>query len=164
MTSQTTRPTYDEMLDAKGDPRRHYEAYARWLAEAGDVKVAEWQREADLLFRRVGITFNVYGDTSGTERLIPFDLIPRVIPAGEWKVLERGLRQRVNALNAFLGDIYHDGEILKAGHVPAALNSATTPAARAVRRGIPADALGGDGKDNGPRMARMGFRRAYPAA
>jgi len=120
MTSQTTRPTYDEMLDAKGDPRRHYEAYARWLAEAGDVKVAEWQREADLLFRRVGITFNVYGDTSGTERLIPFDLIPRVIPAGEWKVLERGLRQRVNALNAFLGDIYHAGEILKAGRVPAA--------------------------------------------
>jgi uncharacterized circularly permuted ATP-grasp superfamily protein len=135
MTAQTPRPTYDEMLDAQGDPRRHYEDYARWLAEAGDAKVAEWQREADLLFRRVGITFNVYGDTSGNERLIPFDLIPRVIPSKEWKVLEGGLRQRVKALNAFLGDIYHDCEILKAGHVPAAkvLNH---PQYRPVMKGL----------------------------
>ncbi|MBU3693812.1 MAG: circularly permuted type 2 ATP-grasp protein [Rhodocyclaceae bacterium] len=123
------------MHDAHGQPRAHYQAYARWLAEAGGARVAEWQKEADLLFRRVGITFNVYGDTSGTERLIPFDLIPRVIPADEWRMLERGLRQRVQALNAFLGDVYHAGEILKAGRVPAAkvLNH---PQYRAVMKGL----------------------------
>jgi uncharacterized circularly permuted ATP-grasp superfamily protein len=123
------------MHDGAGDPRPHYAAYARWLADAGSERVAEWQKEADLLFRRVGITFNVYGDTSGTERLIPFDLIPRVIPSAEWKMLEKGLRQRVAALNAFLHDIYHDGEILKAGRVPAAkvLNH---PQYRPVMKGL----------------------------
>jgi len=120
MAPEMLPQTYDEMRDADGDPRPHYEAYARWLAAAGGARVAEWQEEADLLFRRVGITFNVYGDTSGTERLIPFDLIPRVIPSAEWRMLERGLSQRVRALNAFLHDIYHDGEILRAGRVPAA--------------------------------------------
>ncbi|MFZ4498794.1 MAG: circularly permuted type 2 ATP-grasp protein [Burkholderiales bacterium] len=119
MAPEKSSPKFDEMLDADGRPRPHYQAYARWLADAGPAKVAEWQKEADLLFRRVGITFNVYGDTSGTERLIPFDLIPRVIPSNEWKMLEKGLRQRVATLNAFLHDIYHGGEILKAGKVPA---------------------------------------------
>ncbi len=119
MAAETKKPMFDEMYAQGGLPRPHYEAYARWLSDAGSARVAEWQQEADLLFRRVGITFNVYGDTSGTERLIPFDLIPRVIPSGEWKMMERGLRQRVQALNAFLADIYHDGEILKAGRVPA---------------------------------------------
>jgi len=119
MASERIPATYDEMTEAGGGPRPHYADYARWLAAAGTTRVAEWQREADLLFRRIGITFNVYGDTSGTERLIPFDPIPRVIPADEWTMLERGLVQRVQALNAFLHDVYHDGDILKAGRIPA---------------------------------------------
>ena len=119
MARDSAHPMYDEMNGADGGPRPHYADYARWLAEVGDSRVAEWQKEADLLFRRTGITFNVYGDSSGTERLIPFDLIPRVIPADEWKLLERGLIQRAQALNAFLHDIYHAGEILKAGRMPA---------------------------------------------
>jgi uncharacterized circularly permuted ATP-grasp superfamily protein len=87
-----------------------------------DVMQAQRQ-EAELIFRRVGITFAVYGakdeDGSGTERLIPFDLIPRVIPRDEWRRMQAGLRQRVTALNRFLHDVYHDQEILKAGVVPA---------------------------------------------
>ena len=83
------------------------------------ARVAEKRREADLLFHRVGITFAVYGDDAGAERLIPFDTIPRVIPKGEWDELSKGLRQRVNALNRFLHDVYHEQEILKAGVVPA---------------------------------------------
>jgi uncharacterized circularly permuted ATP-grasp superfamily protein len=78
--------------------------------------------EAEMIFRRVGITFAVYGDKdedgAGTERLIPFDLIPRIIPANEWAELDRGLKQRVTALNRFLHDVYHDQEILRAGLIP----------------------------------------------
>jgi uncharacterized circularly permuted ATP-grasp superfamily protein len=70
-------------------------------------------------FHRVGITFAVYGEDAGTERLIPFDIVPRIIPAAEWRVLEQGLKQRVRALNMFLHDIYHDQAILKAGVLPA---------------------------------------------
>ena len=105
-----------------GEVRQHYAAYARWLA-AQDPQVMQSRREeAEVIFRRVGITFAVYGDKdedgSGTERLIPFDLIPRIIPAHEWKSMEAGLVQRVNALNRFIHDIYHDQEILKAGVIP----------------------------------------------
>jgi len=75
--------------------------------------------EADLVFRRVGITFAVDGDLSGTERLIPFDLIPRIIPSDEWQMLQNGLRQRVKALNMFLHDVYHDQAIVRAGILPA---------------------------------------------
>ena len=78
--------------------------------------------EAEMIFRRVGITFAVYGDKDsgeGTERLIPFDLIPRIIPSHEWKEMEKGLKQRVAALNRFLDDIYHGQEIIKAGVIPA---------------------------------------------
>jgi uncharacterized circularly permuted ATP-grasp superfamily protein len=82
-------------------------------------RIAEKRAEADLLFRRAGITFAVYGDEGGTERLIPFDIVPRIIPASEWDLLQRGLRQRVTALNAFLHDVYHDQEILRAGVLPA---------------------------------------------
>ena len=71
--------------------------------------------EAELLFRRLGITFAVYGETDDAERLIPFDIVPRIFGAAEWQRLELGLKQRVRALNAFLHDIYHDQEIIKAG-------------------------------------------------
>jgi len=77
------------------------------------------REEAALLFHRVGITFNVYGEDDGAERLIPFDSVPRIIPADEWKMLDRGIRQRVQALNAFLHDIYHDQRIIRAGLIPA---------------------------------------------
>ena len=102
-----------------GEVRAHFRELAEWLAETPPERVAEKRREADLLFHRVGITFAVYGDDSGAERLIPFDTIPRIIPRAEWQELARGLRQRVTALNRFLHDIYHEQEIIKAGVIPA---------------------------------------------
>ena len=113
------RRHYDEMHAADGAVRAHFRSLSDWLAETPAERVAEKRREADLLFHRVGITFAVYGDDSGAERLIPFDTIPRVIPGDEWGELERGLRQRVAALNRFLHDVYHEQEILKAGVIPA---------------------------------------------
>jgi uncharacterized circularly permuted ATP-grasp superfamily protein len=103
--------------------RAHYQSYSQWLARQGVESMKTRREQAEMIFRRVGITFAVYGakdeDGAGTERLIPFDLIPRIIPASEWKSMERGLVQRVTALNRFLHDVYHDQEILKAGIVPA---------------------------------------------
>jgi len=113
------RRHYDEMRAADGEVRAHFRALSEWLAETPAERVAEKRREADLLFHRVGITFAVYGDDAGAERLIPFDTIPRVIPQAEWEGLAKGLRQRVTALNRFLHDIYHGQEILKAGVIPA---------------------------------------------
>jgi uncharacterized circularly permuted ATP-grasp superfamily protein len=102
--------------------RPHYEAYARWLARQPDDVMRARRDEAEMIFRRVGITFAVYGakdeDGAGTERLIPFDLIPRIIPAHEWRDMEKGLVQRVTALNRFIHDIYHGQDILKAGLIP----------------------------------------------
>src|SRR4051794_4158496 len=117
------RPSFDEMQISSAKVRAHYEGYSRWLAkQPGDVMKSR-REEAEMIFRRVGITFAVYGakdeDGSGTERLIPFDLIPRVIPAHEWAEMERGLRQRVTALNRFIHDVYHEQEIIRAGLVPA---------------------------------------------
>src|SRR4249919_4019445 len=106
---------YDEMSAPDGAVRSHYLAFADWLQRTDSERIAQKREEAERAFHRVGITFAVYGEESGTERLIPFDLVPRIIPADEWKVLDRGLKQRVQALNAFLGDIYHDQAILKAG-------------------------------------------------
>ena len=110
---------FDEMHTEAGGVRPHYQAYAEWLAETPADSIVEKRNEADTLFRRAGITFAVYGDETGTERLIPFDIVPRIIPSPEWERLQRGLRQRVTALNAFLHDVYHDQEILRAGHIPA---------------------------------------------
>ena len=116
-------PSFDEMYAAGGAVREHCQTFDRWLqAQAHEVMQAH-REEAEMIFRRVGITFAVYGDKdeggAGTERLIPFDLIPRIIPKQEWSRMEAGLRQRVTALNRFIHDIYHEQEILKAGHVPA---------------------------------------------
>jgi uncharacterized circularly permuted ATP-grasp superfamily protein len=117
-----SRHQFDEMYAAPDKVREHYQQYARWLAEQPDEVMRARRAEAELIFRRVGITFAVYGekdeDGSGTERLIPFDLIPRTIPAQEWHSMEKGLVQRVTALNRFLHDIYHEQEIVKAGIVP----------------------------------------------
>ena len=120
------RPSFDEMKASGNQVREHYRGYDRWLAEQPSDVMLSRREEAEMIFRRVGITFAVYGakdedansQNSGNERLIPFDLIPRVIPAHEWAEMEKGLRQRVTALNKFIHDVYHGQEIIKAGHVP----------------------------------------------
>jgi uncharacterized circularly permuted ATP-grasp superfamily protein len=111
---------FDEMMAGEtGAVREHYREFDGWLKRQSPERIARKRAEADLTFRRVGITFAVYGDDAGTERLIPFDTIPRIIPAHEWKALETGLVQRVKALNMFIHDIYHDQNIIKAGIIPA---------------------------------------------
>jgi uncharacterized circularly permuted ATP-grasp superfamily protein len=119
-------PRFDEMFDDAErlqGVRSHYRAFAEWLAGQPAEAMRARRQEAEMIFRRVGITFAVYGekdeDGAGTERLIPFDLIPRIIPAHEWAGMERGLVQRVTALNRFLHDVYHEQEILRAGVIPA---------------------------------------------
>ncbi|WP_334120158.1 circularly permuted type 2 ATP-grasp protein [Limnobacter sp.] len=109
---------FDEMLGPGGEIRPHYQDFSRWLDMQAPEKLQNKRAEADLIFRRVGITFAVYGEESGTERLIPFDIVPRVIKASEWKTLEAGLRQRVQALNMFLKDIYNEQKILATGMIP----------------------------------------------
>ena len=117
-------PRFDEMNGADG-VRQHYRGYRRWLDAQPEALMQARRQEAELIFRRVGITFAVYGanddaaDNAGTERLIPFDLIPRIIPRNEWQQVEAGLRQRVNALNRFIDDVYHGQDIVRAGVVPA---------------------------------------------
>ena len=88
-----SRPMFDEMNASPSEVRAHYQNYARWLAQQPEDVMAARREEAEMIFRRVGITFAVYGakdeDGSGTERLIPFDLIPRIIPAHEWRSMEK---------------------------------------------------------------------------
>lgn len=110
---------YDEMLTAQGEQRPHYNAWWQWFRNTDQFSIRQKKAQAELLFHRIGITFNVYGEDEGTERLIPFDSVPRIIPAGEWQRIDRGIRQRVKALNAFLYDIYHEQNILRAGLIPA---------------------------------------------
>ena len=116
-------PSFDEMQATPTTVREHYRGYEHWLSAQPSDVMRSRREEAEMIFRRVGITFAVYGakdeDGSGTERLIPFDLIPRVIPAHEWAEMERGLCQRVTALNRFIHDVYHEQEIIRAGLVPA---------------------------------------------
>ncbi|MEN4904799.1 circularly permuted type 2 ATP-grasp protein [Luteimonas sp. TWI1416] len=113
--------SYDEMRDAQDAVRPHYRTFEDWLQRTPTEQVAHKRREAEISFHRVGITFSVYGEESGTERLIPFDIVPRIVPAAEWRMLEAGLRQRVHALNLFLGDVYGPQRILRDGRIPAAL-------------------------------------------
>ena len=115
------RPRYDEMHDAAGAPRAHYRLFADWLEQTPEAVLQGKRREADVAFHRVGITFTVYGEDSGNERLIPFDMVPRIVPAAEWRMLESGLRQRVHALNLFLQDVYGERRILREGRIPAEL-------------------------------------------
>ena len=111
---------FDEMYtDGSDVARPHYGEFSQWLGQQSAETIARKRVEADVIFRRVGITFAVYGNDAGTERLIPFDIIPRIIHAAEWSILEAGLIQRVKALNMFIHDIYHDQNIIKAGVIPA---------------------------------------------
>ncbi|MEN0039895.1 MAG: circularly permuted type 2 ATP-grasp protein [Pseudomonadota bacterium] len=104
------------------EPREPYTGYAEWFHEQDPTRLMKKSKEAEAFFRRTGITFNVYGQTDDAakaqERLIPFDLIPRILSGREWDKLAKGIDQRVRALNAFLHDIYHRQEILRAGVVP----------------------------------------------
>ena len=110
---------YDEMRTSDGAVRPHYRAFTDWLDRTSPDRIAQKRDEAERAFHRVGITFAVYGEGESTERLIPFDLVPRIIPPNEWDTLEAGLKQRVRALNLFLHDVYHDQSILKEDIVPA---------------------------------------------
>ena len=110
---------FNEMYRADGSIRPAYAEYALWLESNPPARLEQKRKEAELLFRRMGITFAVYGEKEGAERLIPFDVIPRIFPAAEWDFVSRGAVQRVRALNAFLHDLYHGQEIVRAGIVPA---------------------------------------------
>ena len=109
---------FDEMNGSNGGVRPAYGEFARWLADVPPDVLDYRRREAELIFRRIGITFAVYGEAEAQERLIPFDVIPRIMAGAEWRKLEAGLTQRVNALNAFIADVYGRREILRAGIVP----------------------------------------------
>ena len=98
---------FDEMLDEAGHTRMHYDQLASLFDSLTHEEFEHRRQSVDLSFLRQGITFNVYGDARGTEKIFPFDVVPRIIPASEWAYLERGLTQRITALNLFLHDIYH---------------------------------------------------------
>lgn len=124
-------PAFDEMLRPDGSARGAYSDYAAWFEGQQLAALRKKAEEADAVFRRTGITFNVYGANEAEERLIPFDIVPRIVGAKQWSKLSRGIEQRVRAINAFLHDIYHRQEIIRAGRVPEALiakNSAFLPA------------------------------------
>jgi len=112
------KAAFDEMRAEDGSVRAAYLALSEWLARVPPDVLDYRRREAEFIFRRMGITFAVYGEAESTERLIPFDIIPRILTAKEWSLLSRGLEQRVKALNAYLHDIYTKREILRAGIVP----------------------------------------------
>jgi len=112
---------YDEMFDATGRPRPRYEELYQRLLDMPTETLFERQQAANLMFLNQGITFTVYGEEEGTERIWPYDLLPRIITGAEWAIIERGLTQRITALNLFLKDIYHEGRILSAGIIPRAL-------------------------------------------
>jgi uncharacterized circularly permuted ATP-grasp superfamily protein len=115
------RVAFDEMKSADGKVRLPYAQLSDWLAEVPADILDNRRREAELLFRRIGITFAVYGEAEAQERLIPFDVLPRILSAGEWDLLRRGLEQRVKALNLYIKDIYGPREVLRAGILPADL-------------------------------------------
>jgi uncharacterized circularly permuted ATP-grasp superfamily protein len=112
------RPSYDEMHDADGGTRPAYGGYKRWYDQQDPALLRRKGAEAERTFRRTGITFNVYGENDAEERLIPFDMIPRIVTAAQWRRLERGIEQRVGAINAFLHDLYHRQEIVRSGRLP----------------------------------------------
>ena len=130
-----TKPAFDEMREADGSVRPPYEVFEAFLREVAPEELHRKRAEADHLFRRMGITFLVYFEGGSAERLIPFDILPRILARVEWHRLERGCVQRVRALNMFLHDVYHEREICKAGLVPENLilqNSAYRPEAHGI--------------------------------
>jgi uncharacterized circularly permuted ATP-grasp superfamily protein len=100
-----TEGFYDEMFDESGKARPHFELVQEIIQSLSDGQLLRYKHAAERLLLQLGITFNVYGDTAGTERIFPFDLIPRIVPAYEWDRIERGLKQRIHALKSFFHDI-----------------------------------------------------------
>jgi len=127
---------FDEMRPDSGDVRKPYSAYQNWFSNQDPARLKEKMDDAERFFRKTGITFAVYGEEEASERIIPFDIVPRILSGQEWRRLTQGIEQRVVALNAFLDDIYHRQEILKAGRIPAQLiagNEAFIPEMVGVR-------------------------------
>ena len=112
------QPNFDEMHAADGSVRPAYAGYQEWLSEQDSAWMHRKGFEAESFFRRTGITFNVYGEDDAEERLIPFDLVPRIVTGNEWRRLSRGIEQRVRALNALIHDLYHRQEIIRSGRLP----------------------------------------------
>lgn len=110
---------FDEMVAGSGEIRPHYSKFGELFKSITTEEFNLKRQSVDLAFMRQGVTFNVYGDSAGTEKIFPFDLLPRIIPNKEWEMLERGLAQRITALNLFLHDLYHEQKILKDGTIPA---------------------------------------------
>ena len=140
---------FDEMNGTGGGVREPYLSVHQWLQTQKIDDLKRKRGDAEALFRRTGITFAVYGDDAATERLIPFDIIPRILSAAEWRRLAAGIEQRVRALNAFMYDIYHRQEIIRAGRVPEDLiiqNAAFLPEMMCVEpaRGIYSHIIGID--------------------
>ena len=140
---------FDEMQPEQTGLRQSYAAYDRWLKQQDPARLTEKMRDAERVFRKTGITFAVYGEEEAAERLIPFDIVPRILSGSEWRRLTQGIEQRVQALNAFLDDIYHRQEILRAGRIPKKLiaeNEAFLPEMIGVRppRGVYTHIIGVD--------------------
>src|ERR1019366_44972 len=109
---------WDELFDRKGQPHEHCRALVQWLGQMDVGEFQERRQNAELVFINQGITFSVYSDRRGVEKIFPFDLMPRPVAAQEWQLLESGLLQRIKAINLFLYDVYHDRRILREGVVP----------------------------------------------
>lgn len=118
LTDYDTGGFHDEMFDASGHPRPEAQLLLETIGALGEGQLERCQQAAERILLQLGITFNVYGDSAGVERPFPFDLVPRIVTSAEWEWIERGLRQRIHALNAFINDIYHDQKIIKDGIVP----------------------------------------------
>ncbi|HKQ48908.1 MAG TPA: circularly permuted type 2 ATP-grasp protein [Phycisphaerae bacterium] len=120
-TAHSLAAPYNEAYESGTTARSHYRILQDRLTELGAEEIQRRQQAADLSFLQQGITFTVYGETSGTERIFPYDVLPRIVTAAEWDVLERGMAQRITALNLFLHDLYHDAKIVADGIIPAEL-------------------------------------------
>ena len=112
---------YDELIDEHGQPRPGCDVLVKMLEELNPGELLRRQATAERLLFRMGITFNVYGADEGTEKIFPFDLVPRIMAAEEWRRISEGLKQRIRALNLFIDDIYHDQQIIKDGILPGLL-------------------------------------------
>src|SRR6266446_997621 len=109
---------FDEMFEVGCEPRAAARALVQQIETMRDGELLRRQRSAERALLHMGITFNVYGDSAGPERIFPFDLVPRIVAAAEWNWIEQGLKQRIRALNLFIDDIYHDQKIIKDGVIP----------------------------------------------
>lgn len=116
---------FDEMFEENSQPRAAAKALVQLIDALPEGELLRRQQSAERALLNMGITFNVYGDSAGTERIFPFDVVPRIVSAAEWQTIDRGLRQRIQALNLFIDDIYHDQKVVKDGIIPAEIvNSA----------------------------------------